>query len=81
MSFPNDHTGGANPNYQNPYQLVAQNDIALGLIVQTIAQSPIWKNSLILVEEDDAQNGPDHVDATRTEALAVWPFCEKKCCC
>ncbi|MFZ1080942.1 MAG: hypothetical protein WAO19_03355, partial [Candidatus Kryptoniota bacterium] len=72
--LPNDHTGGTNPNYQNPYQLVAQNDIALGLIVQTIAASPIWKNSLILVEEDDAQNGPDHVDATRTEALAAGPY-------
>ncbi len=72
--LPNDHTGGLNINYQNPYQLVAQNDIALGLIVQTVAESPIWKNSLILVEEDDAQNGPDHVDATRTEALAAGPF-------
>ena len=71
--LPNDHTGGVNINYQNPYQLVAQNDIALGLMVQTIAESPIWKNSLILVEEDDAQNGPDHVDATRTVALAAGP--------
>jgi YVTN family beta-propeller protein len=75
--LPNDHTGGINPNYQNPYQLVAQNDIALGLMVQTIAESPIWKNSLILVEEDDAQNGPDHVDATRTEALAAGPFVKR----
>jgi hypothetical protein len=75
--LPNDHTGGTNPNYQNPYQLVAQNDIALGLIVQTISNSPIWKNSLILVEEDDAQNGPDHVDATRTEALAAGPFVKR----
>lgn len=75
--LPNDHTGGTNPNYQNPYQLVAQNDIALGLIVQTIAQSPIWKSSLVLVEEDDAQNGPDHVDATRTEALAIGPFVKR----
>jgi YVTN family beta-propeller protein len=75
--LPNDHTGGTNPNYQNPYQLVAQNDIALGLMIQTIADSPIWKNSLILVEEDDAQNGPDHVDATRTEALAVGPFVKR----
>ena len=75
--LPNDHTGGTNLNYQNPYQLVAQNDIALGLIVQAIAQSPIWKNSLILVEEDDAQNGPDHVDATRTEALAAGPYVKR----
>jgi YVTN family beta-propeller protein len=72
--LPNDHTGGTNSRYENPYQLVAQNDIALGLMVQTIARSPIWKNSLILVEEDDAQDGPDHVDATRTEALAAGPF-------
>jgi len=75
--LPNDHTGGTNPNYQNPYQLVAQNDLALGLIVQTIANSPIWKNSLILVEEDDAQNGPDHVDATRTVALAAGPYVKR----
>ncbi len=75
--LPNDHTGGLNRNYQNPYQLVAENDISLGLIVETIANSPIWKNSLILVEEDDAQNGPDHVDATRTEALAIGPYVKR----
>jgi hypothetical protein len=75
--LPNDHTGGTSSSYQNPYQLVAQNDAALGLIVQTIAGSPIWKNSLILVEEDDAQNGPDHVDATRTEALAAGPYVKR----
>ena len=75
--LPNDHTGGVNINYQNPYQLVAQNDIALGLIVKTIAESSIWSSSLILVEEDDAQNGPDHVDATRTEALAAGPFVKR----
>ncbi len=75
--LPNDHTGGINPVYQNPYQLVAQNDIALALIIQTIAGSPIWKHSLILVEEDDAQNGPDHVDATRTVALAAGPYIKR----
>jgi len=75
--LPNDHTGGTNINYQNPYQLVSQNDIALGLMVQTIANSPIWKSSLILVEEDDAQNGPDHVDATRTVALAAGPYVKR----
>lgn len=75
--LPNDHTGGTNPGYQNPYQLVAQNDMALGLIIETIAESPIWKNSLVLVEEDDAQNGPDHIDATRTEALAAGPYVKR----
>ncbi len=72
--LPNDHTAGTNPHYLNPYQLVSENDGALGLMVQTISHSPIWKNSLILVEEDDAQDGPDHVDATRTVALAVGPY-------
>lgn len=72
--LPNDHTGGTNPDYLNPYQLVAQNDAALGFILETISKSPVWKNSLVLVEEDDAQNGPDHVDATRTVALAAGPY-------
>ena len=71
--LPNDHTAGVNPNFLNPYQLVAQNDAALGQIVQTISNSPIWNESLIIVIEDDAQNGPDHVDATREVALLVGP--------
>ncbi|MBW4505333.1 MAG: bifunctional YncE family protein/alkaline phosphatase family protein [Scytonematopsis contorta HA4267-MV1] len=75
--LPNDHTAGENPDYPNPYQLMAQNDAALGKIVETIAKSPIWKNSLILVVEDDAQDGPDHVDATRTVALAVSPYVKR----
>ncbi|MBV8887260.1 MAG: hypothetical protein JO235_25150, partial [Chroococcidiopsidaceae cyanobacterium CP_BM_RX_35] len=71
--LPNDHTAGTKPGFLKPYQMVAQNDAALGKVVETIAKSPIWKDSLILVEEDDAQNGPDHVDSTRTVALAVGP--------
>lgn len=75
--LPNDHTGGTNKNYLPPDQLVAQNDAALGLIVSTISKSPVWKDSLILVTEDDAQNGPDHVDATRTVALVVSPYVKR----
>ena len=75
--LPNDHTAGERPDFPNPYQLVAQNDAALGKIVQAIAKSPIWKDSLILVVEDDAQNGPDHVDATRTVALAAGPYVKR----
>lgn len=75
--LPNDHTGGTDKRYLPPDQLVAQNDAALGLIVETISHSAIWKNSLILVTEDDAQNGPDHVDATRTIALAVSPYVKR----
>ena len=75
--LPNDHTAGTNKNYLPPDQLVAQNDAALGLIVSAISKSPVWKDSLILVVEDDAQNGPDHVDATRTVALAISPYVKR----
>jgi hypothetical protein len=47
------------------------------MIVETISKSPVWKNSLILVTEDDAQDGPDHVDATRTVALAAGPHVKR----
>jgi hypothetical protein len=72
--LPNDHTDGANKKTLDAFQFVAQNDVALGRVIETIARSPIWKESLILVEEDDAQNGPDHVDATRTIAFAAGPY-------
>jgi hypothetical protein len=62
-----------NASFLNPYQLVAQNDAALGQIVSTISNSSVWGESLIIVEEDDAQNGPDHVDATREVALLIGP--------
>jgi len=75
--LPNDHTAGAGPIPLPPDQLVAQNDAALGKIIETISHSPIWKESLILVTEDDAQNGPDHVDATRTVGLAIGPYVKR----
>ena len=56
---------------------MAQNDAALGRVVETISHSSIWKESLILVVEDDAQNGPDHVDATRTVAFAAGPYVKR----
>ncbi len=75
--LPNDHTDGSSDRIHNPFEFVAQNDAALGKIVETISHSPIWQESLILIEEDDAQNGPDHVDATRTVALAVGPYVKR----
>ncbi|HEX8722520.1 MAG TPA: hypothetical protein VF736_18030 [Pyrinomonadaceae bacterium] len=71
--LPNDHTNGADKKIRTPQQFVAQNDAALGLLIETISRSPVWRDSLILVEEDDAQNGPDHVDATRIVAFAAGP--------
>lgn len=75
--LPNDHTNGTDKTIRTPYQFVAQNDAALGLLVQTISHSPIWRESLILVEEDDAQAGPDHVDATRIVAFAAGPYVKR----
>src|SRR5205085_557409 len=75
--LPNDHTNGTSDKLLNPYQYVAQNDAALGRIIETISHSPVWRDSLILIEEDDAQNGPDHVDATRTVALAIGPYVKR----
>ncbi len=73
--LPNDHMGWPPP--PTPDQYIAQNDAALGLMVQTISKSPVWKDSLILVEEDDAQDGLDHVDADRTVALAAGAYVKR----
>ncbi len=76
--LPNDHTDGNGKQIlESPFQFVAQNDAALGFVVSTISHSAIWKDSLVLVVEDDAQNGPDHVDATRTIAFAAGPFVKR----
>jgi hypothetical protein len=53
---------------------VAENDLAVGRLVDAVSHSKDWKSTLILVVEDDAQNGPDHVDAHRTEALGISPY-------
>ena len=70
----NDHTSGTAPGALSPRSLVADNDIALGQLVETISKSRFWKESAIFVVEDDAQNGPDHVDAHRSVLLAISPF-------
>ncbi len=75
--LPNDHTDGANTKILNAFEFVAQNDAALGRIVEIISHSPVWRDSLILVVEDDAQDGPDHVDTTRTIALAAGPYVKR----
>jgi YVTN family beta-propeller protein len=75
--LPNDHTDGASTRILDAFQFMAQNDAALGHMIEVISHSSIWKESLILVVEDDAQNGPDHVDATRTVAFAVSPFVKR----
>jgi DNA-binding beta-propeller fold protein YncE len=70
----NDHTNGTTPGTLTPRALVADNDVALGRLVEAISKSRFWKESAIFVVEDDAQNGPDHVDAHRSIVLAISPF-------
>jgi len=72
--LPNDHTAGSRAGMLTPVAMVAQNDYALGLMVDAISHSPIWKSSVILITEDDAQDGPDHVSDQRTTIFVVSPF-------
>ena len=74
IRLPRDHTTGTTPGAVTPTSMIAENDLALGQLVDLISHSAIWKESAIFVLEDDAQNGPDHVDAHRSVALAISPF-------
>jgi YVTN family beta-propeller protein len=74
VRLPNDHTAGTTPGAPTPRAYVADNDWALGQLVDAVSHSTYWKSTAIFVTEDDAQNGPDHVDAHRTLALAISPY-------
>lgn len=74
LLLPNDHTTGTKAGYPTPAAAVADNDLALGRIVEGISHSPFWKETLILVIEDDSQLGMDHVDGHRTIAYCVSPY-------
>jgi DNA-binding beta-propeller fold protein YncE len=74
IHLPNDHTCATRPGYPTPRAMVADNDLALGRIVETISHSRFWPHSVIFVLEDDAQDGPDHVDAHRSILLSISPF-------
>jgi YVTN family beta-propeller protein len=77
LYLPNDHTSGLSKGAFTPYAAVADNDLALGKFIEHLSQSPIWKESVVFVTEDDAQNGPDHVDAHRSIALVAGPFVKR----
>jgi YVTN family beta-propeller protein len=74
LRFGNDHTEGLRLNKPTPFAHVADNDLAVGLFVDYLSKSKIWKESLILIVEDDAQNGPDHVDAHRSTAYLAGGY-------
>jgi len=77
MALTNDHTEGTRPNYPTPRAMVADNDLALARVVEAISNSPYWKDSVIFVIEDDAQNGVDHVDGHRTIGYAISPYTKR----
>ncbi len=77
MRLPRDHTAGTREGSHTPRAMVADNDAALGRIVEAISRSRYWKESAIFVLEDDAQNGPDHVDAHRSVLLVASPFVKR----
>jgi YVTN family beta-propeller protein len=74
VRLPNDHTAGTTPGRPTPKAMVADNDLALGKLVDAVSHSKFWPSTAIFVIEDDAQNGPDHVDAHRTIAQVISPY-------
>jgi YVTN family beta-propeller protein len=77
MSLPEDHTQGAKPGARKPEACVASNDIGLGKILAAASRGKFWKEMAIFVIEDDAQGGPDHVDAHRTIGFVISPWCKR----
>jgi len=77
IQLPSNHTAGTSAGWCTPRACVADNDLAVGRIVDALTRSPFWKDMAIFVVEDDAQDGVDHVDGHRTVALAVSPFTRK----
>lgn len=77
IRLPNDHTHGVTRRFRTPNAYVADNDLAFGQIVEAISHSKVWPESAIFVVEDDAQNGPDHVDAHRTIASVISPYAKR----
>ncbi len=78
MSLGEDHTTGTRPGTFTPQACVASNDLALGRMIDAISHSKSWPQTAIFVIEDDAQNGPDHVDAHRTVGLVISPYTKRK---
>ena len=74
LRLSNDHTDGIGARRPTPQFYVADNDYALGLLVEAVSNSPYWKDTAIVVVEDDAQDGPDHVDAHRSVALLISAY-------
>ena len=77
MRLGNDHTSGTKPGAIAPLSAMADNDAALGMIVDGVSHSKFWGTTALFVLEDDAQNGPDHVDSHRSPAFVISPFVKR----
>ncbi|HYX09699.1 MAG TPA: alkaline phosphatase family protein, partial [Bacteroidales bacterium] len=74
VALPNDHTAGTRPGFPTPRAMVADNDLALGMIIEAITDSRFWQNTVVFVTEDDSQDGWDHLSAYRTVGLVISPY-------
>ncbi len=74
LRLPNDHTAGKKANAPAPAASVADNDLAIGRVVEAISHSPYWDDTAVFIVEDDAQDGADHVDAHRSTALVISKY-------
>ena len=74
MALPEDHTNGFSAGRNSPRAMVGNNDLAIGQLVDAVSHSKFWKDTAIFVIQDDAQDGPDHVDSHRTVGIVVSPF-------
>ena len=77
VRLPNDHTAGTTAGKRTPEACVADNDLALGRVIEALSRSRFWPGMAIFVVEDDAQNGSDHVDAHRSIAFVVSPYARR----
>jgi hypothetical protein len=78
LFLPANHTNGTRPDSPTPRAMVADNDLALGMVVETVSKSKFWAKTCIVVTEDDPQNGFDHVDGHRTVGLVISPYTKRK---
>lgn len=78
LYLPCDHTNGTRPTSPTPRAMVADNDLALGQVVEAVSKSKFWKDTCFFIVEDDPQNGFDHIDAHRTVALVISPYTKRR---
>ena len=74
LSLPNDHTAGTSPNFPTPRAMVADNDLAVGRIIEAISNSRFWDSTVVFITQDDSQSGWDHVSSYRTTGLVISAY-------